>query len=452
MTQSSEAPYAVAPKRPNLVSGSIWTVLGFGTSKALQLLSNLILTRLLFPEAFGLMALVNVFIAGMYMLSDVGITPAIIQMQDVENSRFLSTAWTLQIIRGFVLWAIMCLIAYPVSAIYREPQLFPLLCFSGSACAVSGFKSINVALADRNLEIKKSISIQLIPQVVAIIAMVSLALVIDSVWALAIGTVLGQAVGIGAGYFVLSGHQHYIHFDKESASRLFHFGKWIFWSTLFTYAGGQGIRVIEGMFVSMSTLGVIAVAGTLALALSQLVEQFQGKIMFPVLSSMNRESPERFAAMLKKMRLRILLLTIPLFSIVSLSSNLVVGVLYDDRYALAGPFLAVLSIHGAIQVLPLLYQTALMAQADTRLHFRIVTVTSVLRICGMLAGASAYGVLGMLVGTMLGSLLSCGYVAVLVKERGWFAARFDLGALAVILLVSAVSYGLNVSAWLPKLL
>ena len=58
---------------------SAFTVVGYGGQQVLRLASNLILTRLLFPEAFGMMVLVSVFMMGLNMFSDVGVTPAIMQ-------------------------------------------------------------------------------------------------------------------------------------------------------------------------------------------------------------------------------------------------------------------------------------------------------------------------------------------------------------------------------------
>jgi hypothetical protein len=82
--------------------GSFWTLGGYGISQVIRLLSSLILARLLFPEAFGLMALVNVFMQGLEMLSDIGLGPSIIQNKRGTEPKFLRTAWTLQILRGFV--------------------------------------------------------------------------------------------------------------------------------------------------------------------------------------------------------------------------------------------------------------------------------------------------------------------------------------------------------------
>jgi O-antigen/teichoic acid export membrane protein len=75
-------------------------MLKFGGNNALRLGSNLILTRLLFPEAFGLMALVQVFLTGLQMFSDFGLQASVIRSSPRRGSGFLHTAWTVQILRG----------------------------------------------------------------------------------------------------------------------------------------------------------------------------------------------------------------------------------------------------------------------------------------------------------------------------------------------------------------
>src|SRR5688572_30143338 len=101
-------PYETPPSVPEpglrsqAIRGSIWTFAGYGASQVIRLASNLILARLLFPDVFGLMALVNVFIGGLAMFSDIGIGPAIIQNKRGNERTFLNTAWTIQIGRGLM--------------------------------------------------------------------------------------------------------------------------------------------------------------------------------------------------------------------------------------------------------------------------------------------------------------------------------------------------------------
>jgi O-antigen/teichoic acid export membrane protein len=95
-------------------------MLKFGGENILRLGSNLILTRLLFPEAFGLMALVTVFLTGLKMFSDFGLNASIIRSARGDDPIFLQTAWTVQILRGVMLWLISVMLAGPGRGLLRR--------------------------------------------------------------------------------------------------------------------------------------------------------------------------------------------------------------------------------------------------------------------------------------------------------------------------------------------
>ena len=106
---------------------AVWTFLGYGGSMALRLLSNMILTRLLFPGAYALMGLAQIFINGLQMLTDVGVQTGIIQSRHGGDANYLNTAWTVQVIRGLVLCLIAAMLGWPISLLYKEPTLIWLL-------------------------------------------------------------------------------------------------------------------------------------------------------------------------------------------------------------------------------------------------------------------------------------------------------------------------------------
>src|SRR5690606_16485762 len=70
--------------------GGLWTMFGFGAGQVLRLVSNLILTRLIPREAFGVMLLVQVVLQGLGRFSDIGIGPAVIQNKR-DDRAFLDT-------------------------------------------------------------------------------------------------------------------------------------------------------------------------------------------------------------------------------------------------------------------------------------------------------------------------------------------------------------------------
>jgi len=143
-----------------------FTIVNYGGGNILRLISNLILTRLLFPEAFGLLALVQVFITGLQMFSDTGIRVSIMQSKRGDDPDFLNTAWTIQVIRGFFLWLGACVLAYPAASFYGEPMLAQLLPVVGLNALISGFASTNVATANRHMKLGLLTRIDLSNQVV----------------------------------------------------------------------------------------------------------------------------------------------------------------------------------------------------------------------------------------------------------------------------------------------
>ena len=147
---------------------SAWTMLGYGASQALRFGSNLILTRILFPEAFGLMTLVTVFIIGLAHFSDVGIAPSIMQNKRGDDPDFLDTAWTIQVIRGAVLWLCTFALAWPAAHFYGEPMLIELLPVAGLALLVSGFNPTRMDTAHRHLMLGRVTIIDLVSQAIGI--------------------------------------------------------------------------------------------------------------------------------------------------------------------------------------------------------------------------------------------------------------------------------------------
>ena len=103
--------------------GAAIVISAYGFSQLTRLAGNLILTRLLVPELFGVMALAQVFIIGLNLFSDVGVGPAIIQSKHGTDPVFLNTAWTVQIIRGFIIWLLTFMIAPPPGTLLPRTHL-----------------------------------------------------------------------------------------------------------------------------------------------------------------------------------------------------------------------------------------------------------------------------------------------------------------------------------------
>ena len=152
-----------------------WMVIGYGGSQALRLAANLVLTRLLFPEAFGLMALVSVVSIGLSLFSDVGVGPSIAQSKRGDDPDFLNTAWTIQVTRGLLLWGLTGLIAWPMAQFYAAPELTLYLPIAGIGLMIAGFNPTRIETANRHLLVGRLTVLELTSQVIGIGTMIVLA-------------------------------------------------------------------------------------------------------------------------------------------------------------------------------------------------------------------------------------------------------------------------------------
>lgn len=412
--------------RARAMRGSGWTLMGFGAQQVLRLGSNLILTRLLFPEAFGLMALAQVFLQGLSMLSDIGVGPSIVQNKRGDDPDFLATAWTMQVIRGFALFLGMCALAYPASLIYDEPLLFPILLLIGTTAVVSGFQSIGIATAGRKMALGRLTMIDLISQVCGITTMVVWAWLHPTVWALVAGGVVGSLVRVALGYVVLGSPGNKFHFERSAAHEIFHFGKWIFFATALTYLGGQGLRLIQGGLVSMSMLGMIAIAGSIAVLGGAIMNKVISSVLFPAFAEIYRKDPESFVAKVRAMRFKVLLASSPFFLTSILLGKPIVSFLYDERYEQAGVFAVILSVSIAVQMLRVFFAQVLLVTGDSFGHAFIMFFSSILQILGVVFGYLAGGVVGMLWGGVAAEALIYPISILQVRKYGIWTPSIDL--------------------------
>lgn len=214
-----------------VVRSTSWIILGFGTGQVLRLASNLALTRLLFPEAFGLMALVTVIVIGLSLFSDMGVSNAIAQNPRGDDPDFLDTAWTVQICRGGLLWVLTGVLALPAAAFYNANELAYCLPIAGFSLALQGFTPTRVETAYRHLMVGRVTAITLAAQVFGIASMVTLAILTQSVIALAIGSVLQEAARLALAYLALPGRKNRFRWEPAATKELIGMGKWIFLST-----------------------------------------------------------------------------------------------------------------------------------------------------------------------------------------------------------------------------
>lgn len=404
---------------------SLLTVGGFGMSQILRLASNLILTRLLFPEAFGLMALVMVFLMGLGQFSDVGVTPAILQSKRGDDRDFLNTAWTIQVIRGAILWLVACAAAWPMAWLYDEPMLRQLLPVAALTLLIAGFKPTRMDTANRHLMLGRVTVIDMGTQIIGIAAAVFLAWWTGSVWALVLSGVIGGVAEVVLNSAFLPGERNRVFWEKPAARELIGFGKWVFLATVCGFVFSQADKILIGKWLPLDAFGVYNIGFFLAAFPMLLGGIVTRKILIPIY----RETPptESAANFAKLRRMRCAVTALLMVIVIGFASLGVwlVDLMYDPRYAMAGAVVVVLACAQMPMLIVQTYDQAALAAGDSRSFFVLALVRAVLMVVCIVAGLEIAGLFGALVGQ--GAALLAAYPAVvwLARKMGAWDALHD---------------------------
>jgi len=333
----------------------VWVILGHLTSQGLRLGGNLILTRLLVPEMFGVMAIITVIMGGLAMFSDVGLLQNIVQSKRGEEPDYLNTAWTIQIIRGFFIFLIALMSAVGLyyagqvgylsgDTVYGNKQLPFLLVIASISVVISAFNSIHILLLNRRLMLGKSVTIELFSQIIGLIFMLTWAWYLRDIWALVFGGLVATFTKMLLSHSLNLGERCRFCWDKEAVHEIFHFGKWIFISSILGFLLSRGDRLLLGSLVSAEILGIYTVAFLLATALKGLITKLISSVFYPVLSETARSSAGNLENIYYRIRNKIDAITFFIAGVLYSSGEAIISVLYDARYQEAGWMLSILSL------------------------------------------------------------------------------------------------------------
>lgn len=419
-----------------------WTIVGYGASMVLRFVSNLILARLLVPEFFGLMALVNVFIMGLHLFSDVGLGPSIIQNKRGDDPTFINTAWTIQVIRGVALWLGSILIAWPISQIYGKRELLFLIPVVGLGTLISSFDSTALFTLNRQLAVGKLAAFELGGQIMAVIAMIGWAWFDKSVWALVFGGLVSATVQLVWSHRLLPEQANRFAWDKEASKSIFSFGKWIFFSTVLTFLASQSDRLILGKLLSPAMLGVYGIAYTLADIPRQVILALSGKVIFPAFSKMADLPRETFRTKILKNRRLLLLALAALLTILVSFGDYVILLLYKKEYHEAAWMLPIIAVGIWHTSLYSTMSPALLALGKPIYNTLGYLLTLITISTALLVGHHFLGMKGAVIAVAVGDIPFYGVTMYGLWREKLGCFKQDLWATAVFLcLLAAVLFG-----------
>jgi O-antigen/teichoic acid export membrane protein len=397
------------------------TLLGIGSVVAqfTRFGRNIILTRLLAPGSFGIMAIVLSVSSMMDSFTEIGIKEAIIQNENGHEDRYINSAWWLSFVRSLFIYGLIFICAPRVASFYHNPTLTSLMRVALLSVVFNGAMSPRAFVALKLMNFKKWTCIVYGSNIAGTVITVTLTFVLRSVWALAIGFAAEYAMLCVISYILCPFRPSYkIH--KDSAHDLLRFSQGVFGLSFLNLIFTRTDIFVLGRMISADQLGYYTIAANLAQVPASFAMNWLVQILMPLFSHLKQDYV-RINNTFAKVTSTIVILFIPALLFVVLTGRTLLSVLYGPRYASAYWPLVVAVLIAFVNMANGQITTVLYASGKPQLHRICVTIMAIVMIVLIYPAVRIWGTTGAqlagLVAIMVGYTVQIGQIKSLTGFR-----------------------------------
>jgi O-antigen/teichoic acid export membrane protein len=438
--------------RNRALRAGVWTLGAYGIELCARLLSNIILARLLFPEAFGTVAAASALIAGLVLVTDFGVRAVIIQSSRGDEVAFLRSAWTFQLCRGVAIWAILLTLCWfisvpalhellPVGSVFAG-YLFPLiLAVSGFSLVLGGAESAAIPLNIRRLNFRPIVTVDLVSRIASLPIMFIWAWITPNVWSLIGGGLAGNIFRLILSHTIVPGPRMSLRWERDHVGEILRFGGWIAVSSFGTFISQQSDVILLGLLVPASTLGIYSIAKILVGAAEGILDRLTYSLSLPVLGEVIRKDRSNFRNLYYRFRLPIDFLAALLSGILFTAGTFIVNFLYDERYSQAGTMLEILAV--GLMIYPfLVVRSAFTATGDTHIVAGVSILQAISLLSFMAIGFLSLGPLGAIAGVAIHRIIPATVTVLLSHRHGWIGIWQELRIVPIFIAGAFIGKGI----------
>lgn len=331
-----------------IVSGAKWTAIERFSNQFIQLIVSIIISRLISPEEFGILAVLLVFINISQVFIDSGLGNALIYYNRIDRKDF-NTTFTFNSLMSISLFSVIFLSASPIQKFYNLPNLELYLKVSGLVLITNSLIVVPSAILKIKLDFKSLATANLISNILSSIIGINMATLGFGIWAL-IGQMLSKSIILSILLLIKCRWIPSCIFSVESLKKLYKYGVNIFASSIITKFTDEGIATLIAKFLTPFNLGLYSRSGQFASFPTSCIGSVVTTVTFPALSSAKNDKARYERLYLSALELQAFLV-IPLYIWLAVEAKPIILVLLGNKWIDAIPIFQILCL-GRILALP----------------------------------------------------------------------------------------------------
>jgi lipopolysaccharide exporter len=393
--------------------GGAWLGAGSTAEQLFRFARNMLLTRLLAPEAFGLMAIILSISSAVDTFTEIGVREAIIQNPRGQEDRYVNSAWWLSLSRSLSLYVLVFISAPWIARFYNNQEMTRLVRVALLGIVFVGATSSRAFVALKEMQFKRWAIIQHGGGVCGSLITLTLAFFIRGVWALAIGFALENLIRCVTSYVVCP-FRPKMQIDRESLKDLLTFSRRVFGLSFLNLVFGRADVFVLGRLYPAAELGVYVMAVYLVQVPTGFIMGMLGQVLMPTFAQIQGDH-RRMNRVLARVTSVVILLMVPCLVFVVVSGRNLLGLFYGHRYAAAYLPLVVAGFVALINLVNAQITTILYASGRPQLHRRCVAIMAVAMVLLVYPLVKYLGVVGGQVACLISVLV--GYVTQVLQVR-----------------------------------
>lgn len=310
--------------------GIIYTVVSNGGQFGLRFLGSIILARVLFPEDFGLMAIISIIMQLATRLTNFGFTMVLVQRKKIQKEH-LETVFVTNLCLMSLLTLGVYFSAPFIAGFFENAKVEPIVKVIAFNFILFAFTSVPRAILRRKMQFKElEISIS-IGKFIHVFIPVCLALAGFGVWALVFG-ILCENAFLALLLMYNSRWVPRFKFDFWALKDVFSFGLWVYIAGYVNYAINKVDFFTVGKVLNVTQLGFYERAFNLMSLPRQQIAQRIGSVMFSSYARI-QDDPQKTLDLLIKVLLYISLITYPLMVWMFFTAPALIINLFGEKWA-----------------------------------------------------------------------------------------------------------------------
>jgi lipopolysaccharide exporter len=416
------------------------TAASFVAQIVIRLGASLILTRVLRPEAYGVVTIVSSIGVIVGLLADIAVTASLVRHERGDQPVYLNTAWTLRLGRGLLNTILMYCAAPLIAALYHTPELtFPLRVYS-PWFLIWALESMSFPLAIRRRNSRVIVYSELVSNTAATVFTLVYCYYTHDYMGMVYGILVTRLLTTVLSYAFYRDVRPRLMIDREAARELLRLTRYAVPSSFITLALNQFDKVVFLRLFDLSLLGVYGLAGNIAIPVEALINKVSQLVLYPRCAHEFRTAPATFARHYYTRNVGVFISILALPAAVGGAAQFLVRALYDPRYARAGIILQAFMVRAALLALSAPAESMLIAAGEFQVQLHENLIRAAFMVAGTVTGYYLGGFMGFVYGAVLSSLPPLLYLLWLQRKKGFLMARYELYKMAFLLVVALLAY------------